>query len=451
VTKTAIPSAPSELEELLNDSKRVEQVMKDGQFGELVTAYARNVMNKDKDLSAQIEEQTQLALANLLQQEKGSKDVKRLNHALLENRNAIKKGTGAIRNAAYNPNAPAAALDGTYDGLGDFALDVYKANKTGAKVGNPEAWNKVVELSNSYSETDPGTGGFLVPEETRSELLTLALEQSVIRSRATVITMNSLTTKIPFVDETTHSGSVFGGMVFYWVGESATITATEARFGSVKLEANKLVGGARIPNELWGDAPALRTWLEANAPRGLAFFEDQAFINGNGVGQPFGFLRSPALVQYDRATTDVYALSDIVGMYARMLPSSLGSAVWLVNQTALPQLFALNTGTGGYPLGVVNIADKPMFTLLGRPLVVTEKMPALANSLGNEIAFVDLSYYLVGDRQAISMDFSEHSRFMNDETELRLIERVDGRPWIQSALTPVHGDTLSPFVGISDT
>ncbi len=63
--------------------------------------------------------------------------------------------------------------------------------------------------------------------------------------------------------------------------------------------------------------------------------------------------------------------------------------------------------------------------------------------------FVDLSYYLVGDRQAVSLDFSEHSRFMNDETELRLISRVDGRPWIQSALTPLNGDTLSPFVGIT--
>jgi HK97 family phage major capsid protein len=240
-------------------------------------------------------------------------------------------------------------------------------------------------------------------------------------------------------------------MIFYWVGESATITPTSATFGSVRLEANKLVGGARVPNELWGDGPALRTWLEANAPRGLAFYEDNAFINGNGVGQPLGFLNSPALVQYDRATTDVYALADIVGMYARMLPSSLGNAVWLVNQTALAQLFALNTGTGGYPLGVVNIADRPVFTLLGRPLIVSEKIPALANSAGNELVFADLSYYLVGDRQAISLDYSEHSRFMNDETELRLIERVDGRPWIQSAVTPLHGDSLSPFVGISDT
>lgn len=445
MSKIVIPTAPSELEEMLNDRGRIEALMKDGQFPDFITAYARTVMNKDADLGTQVREQTQLALAEMLGADSGDAGIKRLNMALRK-----EQGSGAIRNAAYNPKAPAASLDGTYEGLGDFALDVYRANKVGARVGNVDAWNKVVELSNAYSETDPGSGGFLVPEEMRSQLLSLALENSVVRSRSTVVTMSSLSTRIPYVDETTHSGSLFGGMVFYWVGESASVTATNATFGSVKLEANKLVGGARIPNELWADGPALRTWLESNAPRGLAHYEDQAFINGNGVGQPLGVLKSPALVQYDRATTDVYELADIVGMYARMLPASLGNAVWLVNQTALPKLFAMNTGTGGYPLGVVNIADKPVFTLLGRPLIVTEKLPALANGAGNEIMFADLSYYLVGDRQALSMDFSEHSRFMNDETELRIIERVDGRPWIQSALTPLNGDPLSPFVGITD-
>lgn len=450
-----IPTNAAELEEMLNDSSRLAEIAKNpADLSEFIGNYARSQQAKQGELiQAQIREQSQIVLAEMLGKEAGDGDVTRLNLALHNNR-----GTGAVRNAAYNPKAPAAPLDGTYEGLGSFALDVYRANKVGAKVGNPEAWNKVVELSNAYSETDPGSGGFLVPEEMRSQLLQLALENSVIRSRATVVTMSSLSTRIPYVDETTHSGSLFGGMVFYWVGESATVTATSAKFGSVKLEANKLVGGARIPNELWADAPALSTWLEANAPKGLAHFEDLAFISGNGVGQPLGLLNSPALIQHTRDTAGDLVPADIYGMYARMLPSSLGNAVWLVNQTLLPKLFGMQTVVqeaganvgGGFPLGVVNIAGQPIPTILGRPMIVTEKVPALANGAGNDIVFADLSYYLVGDRQAISMDFSEHSRFMNDETELRLIERVDGRPWVQSPLTPVNGDPLSPFVGLTD-
>jgi len=442
--KITIPTAPSELEEMLNDKAKMAEINEAGQLAEVTAAYARHVMNKDKGLAEQIKVETQLALADMLGQDAANGDVKRLNLAMLNGRNST--GTGAIHNAAYNPKAYAAPLDGTYTSLGDLALDVYRANKTGAQVRNADAWNKVVELSNAYSENDPGSGGFLIPEEMRSMIMSTALENSVVRSRATVITMQNLTTRIPFIDETTHSGSLFGGMIFYWVGESATITATEARFGSVRLEANKLVGGARIPNELWNDAPALQTWLQANAPRGLAHFEDQAFVSGSGVNQPLGFRGSAAQISAARAGANAFTLTDIAGMYARMLPSSLGNAVWLVNQTALPYLFAMDTGTAGYPLGVTNIANSPVFTLFGRPLIVTEKLPT--NSSADGLMFVDLSYYLVGDRQAVSLDFSEHSRFMNDETELRLISRVDGRPWIQSALTPLNGDTLSPFVGI---
>jgi hypothetical protein len=41
-------------------------------------------------------------------------------------------------------------------------------------------------------------------------------------------------------------------------------------------------------------------------------------------------------------------------------------------------------------------------------------------------------------------------RFGNDQTAFRLIQRVDGRPWIQSAITPANGgSTLSPFVELS--
>jgi HK97 family phage major capsid protein len=436
-----IPESPSELEVMLNDDKWLKDVFANGKLSDVVKQYAKNVAAKDTDLTQQIKEQTQAALAEFVRND--SKAVNRLN---LEYKNGVPavRGSGAMRNAAYNPKAPTAQLDGIYNGLGDLALDVHK-HRSGREVSNAEGFSKVQAITNAYSEVDPSTGGFLVPEEMRSQLLSIALEQSIVRQRATVITMSSLTTSIPFVDSTTNSGSVFGGMQFYWVGEGASVTPTEAKFGRVKLEASKLVGGARVPNELWADASALSTWLETAAPMGIAYYEDNAFISGNGVGQPLGILESDALISATRGGATL-AAADLYGMYARMLPQSLGSAVWLVNQTVLPQLFALNAGTAGYPIGILNISNQPFMTLLGRPMIVTEKVPSV--NTGNDIAFVDLSYYLVGDRQAVSLDYSEHSRFMNDETELRIIERVDGRPWVQSPLTPKNGDTVSPFVGL---
>lgn len=434
-----IPESPAELESMLNDDKWLKNVMSSGKLGDVVKQYASNVAAKDVDLSVQVKEQTQAAMAEFLKTNKQTVNRLNLNHS------DIVRGSGAQRNAAYNSKAPTAQLDGLYNGLGEMALDVHK-HRSGRDVNNAEGFAKVQQITNAYSESDPSTGGFLVPEEMRSNILQTALEQSIVRQRATVITMSSLTTKIPFVDSTTNVGSVFGGMQFYWIGESASVTPTEAKFGNVKLEASKLVGGARIPNELWADASALGTWLDTAVPMGLNFYEDVAFLAGSGVGEPLGVLESDALISAARAGANDITMADIAGMYARMLPQSLGNAVWLVNQTLLPHLFDLNTGSGGYPLGILNVSNGPFTTLLGRPMIVTEKIPALGSA--NDIMFVDLSYYLVGDRQAISLDYSEHSRFMNDETELRVIERVDGRPWVQSALTPLNGDTVSPYVGI---
>jgi HK97 family phage major capsid protein len=440
---TTIPESPSELEEMLNDGGKLAEIFGDPEATKtFLNRYAVNQMTKNGgELGKLIQESSQAALADMLRTD--VKNAKRLNLSPLDTPPAL--GSGAVRNAAYNPGAPAANLDGLYKGLGHLALDVHR-HRSGRDVGNAASFAKVQEVTNAYSEQDPATGGFLVPEEMRSTLLQLALEQSIVRQRSTVITMGSLSTRIPFVDETTHVGSVFGGMVFYWVGEGATITATEGKFGNVKLEANKLVGGARVPNELWADAPALSTWLEAAAPTGIAFYEDVSFINGNGVGQPLGIRNSPARIQAARAGANDITPPDLYGMYCRMLPQSLGNAAWLVNQTLLPHLFAMETSGGEFPMGIVNIANSPVPTILGRPMIVTEKLPALGSA--DDIMFVDFRYYLIGDRQAVSLDYSEHSRFMNDETELRLIERVDGRPWVQSALTPLNGDTLSPIVGI---
>ena len=148
---------------------------------------------------------------------------------------------------------------------------------------------------------------------------------------------------------------------------------------------------------------------------------------------------------------------NIVKMYARILPTSLASAVWVCAIDTFPELatMALSVGTGGGPVWIGNFAggqggaDTPPMTILGRPVIFTEKVPALGTT--GDISFVDFSYYLVGDRQQVEVMASEHAFFQNDQTAYRLIERVDGRPWLQSPLTPHNGssNTLSPFVQLA--
>ena len=137
-------------------------------------------------------------------------------------------------------------------------------------------------------------------------------------------------------------------------------------------------------------------------------------------------------------------------MYARMLPASLGNAVWIAHNDTFPQLatMSLAVGTGGSAVWMNNGVGGPPMTILGRPVIFTEKAQTLGTA--GDIYFADLSYYMIADRQQLEVASSEHTRFSTDETDWRLIQRVDGRPRIDSALTPRNGsNTVSPFVALA--
>jgi len=447
--KLVIPETPAEMQEMMDDPKIAAQIIAAGQWSEFTKAYAKATDTRG-EMRDMISEAVQAGLGGVEAiDSKISASVKStLEKAFSEYGVQRPKlptpQSDANHGASYNPAAPGVAMQEIgFANIGDYARVAF--NK--GRMDDPRR-PKMLEVMDTYSSTDAASAGFLIPEAVRAEVYELALEQSIVRPRASVVTITG-SMVMPYVDQTTHVGSVFGGMVFYWVEESGSLTATEAKFGRARYEANKLVGFARIPNELWADAPALSSWLMNALPRGIAFYEDLAFLTGNGVGQPLGVQKAPATITVSKDTgqaANTITVSNILNMYAQCLPQSLSSAVWLANPTCFPQLMQLSiaVGTGGAPVMLMNIAGSAPMTLLGRPLVLTEKVPAL--SAAGDIGLYDFSFYTIGDRQAASLESSEHSRFANDETELRTILRVDGRPWIQSALTPVNGNALSPFV-----
>ena len=174
---------------------------------------------------------------------------------------------------------------------------------------------------------------------------------------------------------------------------------------------------------------------------------------GVGAGQPLGVLNADALIGVAKetgqaATTIVW--ENIVKMYSRMLPSSLSRAVWVAHNDTFPQLatMSLNVGTGGSAVWLNNGVAGPPATILGRPVIFSEKCQTLGAA--GDIYLVDFGYYLIGDRQSLEVASSQHVRFNTDETDWRVLERVDGRPWVDSALTPRNGsNTVSPFVNLA--
>jgi HK97 family phage major capsid protein len=454
--KTVIPTGADELQEMLGDPAKMRDLFKDPEgFKEFIGNYANSQMEARGEIAQQVREETQRVLAEMVKGKPGE---------LPSNFNPIdrKRPTGAGKGALYNKKAPGASLDEKGLFRDDYAT-LFQAISPQAREGSLRMGAKAMEdletlkkIQMSYGTTVPADGGFLVPEQLRSDLMMLSLESSVVRNKATVIPMETARVGIPYVDSTTNSGSVLGGLQFYWTEEGAALTEGQSKFGQVVLDANKLTGFVAAPNELVADASGFGAFLDQALPRGIAFTEDYAFFNGSGVGQPLGFINNAAAIiqtaiSGQGASTIVW--ENVIAMYARMLPSSLNSAEWYCSPDVFPQLatMALAVGTGGAPVWLSDGTQTPRLSLLGRPVNVTEKAAALGTT--GDLTFADLSYYLVGDRQTWQVEASRDYLFGSDKTAYRIIERVDGRPWIQSAITPANGssNTLSPFVQLSST
>lgn len=315
--------------------------------------------------------------------------------------------------------------------------------------------NRTIDSRLKANNEETGSaGGFLVPDAFVANLLMVALEQAIIRPRAMIVPMAGEHVKIPAVQDTSHATNVYGGVQAYWTAESGAATESNAVFRQIGLTAKKLMGYTTVTNELLADsAIALEAILTRMFGDALAYFEDDAFIDGSGAGMPLGLLNSPALISVAKETgqaATTIVVENLDKMYSRMLPSSLNRAVWLAHPDTQPQLFALarSVGTGGSAVMVTNIANAPATSIYGRPVIITEKCKTLG-TLG-DIYFVDLSYYVIGDRQGMTMAASPHVRFTNGETVYLFTERVDGQPWINSAITPREGsNTLSPMVALA--
>jgi HK97 family phage major capsid protein len=459
MTGIAIPEAPAELEDMLTDGARMTAILKEGRLGDVIKAYQKNIAAKDPDIQAQIREGVQLGMAEFLNASGGeAKDAPPVDMSPGPSARPYIKGLTSAERALNNRHAPGLKTEGIFADSAELFQAIQADRVRVAR--NPELLAKrerYETLMNSFGSEVPADGGFLIPENLRSDLLQVALESAVVRPRAQVIPMDSLRVPIPMVDSTSNASSIFGGITAYWTEEAANLTESQASFGRVVLDAKKLTAYAEVPNELLADAPAFSAFFDSIFPKAIAWFEDVAFMTGTATGEPEGFIGCPATAQVAAESgqpTATILWENIVKMFSRMLPTALTNAVWIASIDTFPQLatMALSVGTGGSAVWLGNMQSPgsaaPPVSILGRPVIFTEKTSALGTA--GDINFVDLSYYLIGDRQMMQSSSSTEFKFQSDKTAFRIIERLTGMPWIQSPITPKNsGPTLSPFVNLA--
>lgn len=347
----------------------------------------------------------------------------------------------AMANAKPDKNIKGFAVDGedsqpTVKTFGDWLLSVYRDDTKRLKT-----------VYKTLGEQSGDVGGYTVPQEFLPQLLRATREASVIEPLARVLPMQNRTLDIPALNNTgtyvAGQSQFYGGVKFVSVAEGDTISSTEPNFKQVTLTAHKQAGYTEVTSELMTDSPiTIESVITELVSGALAYRKDWLFLNGNGNGEPLGVFNSACRVSVD-LTDATPTLLEFSSMRSKLIPSSYGKAVWLVNPLLAHLIFSLNTYAVSY---MPNLQGQPTMQFMGLPVKISEAMPSTIATGG--IMLADFSYYLVGQKPSISIMKSEHVGFKTDTIVWRFISRFDGQCWLDSTIKIGSGatDVVTPFV-----
>jgi len=339
-----------------------------------------------------------------------------------------------------------------FGSLGEQLCAVINAGRPNGRV-DPRLYNAAYGLN----EAVPSEGGFLIQQDFTTKVYEDLFDNGLISSKCQKIPIsgNANGTVINGFDETSRASSTAGGVVIYWADEAGDKTASKPKFRRVELNLKKMIGLCYLTDEMIQDAATIQATVSNAFRLAMDYTLQNSIINGTGAGQPLGILNSGCLVSVGAEggqPVDTLITENIVNMYARRFAAQSMNYEWYYNQDIEPQLFtmSLSVGTGGGPVYMPpgGLSSAPYGMILGRPAHAIEQCATLG-TVGDIILANFKDGYLLAEKGGIKQDMSIHVRFVNDETALRFVLRVDGQPWRASALTPAQGsNTQSHFIAL---
>lgn len=300
-----------------------------------------------------------------------------------------------------------------------------------AKVLN--AMHMDVATKANLSEGTTTAGGFLVPEEFKSEILRLQPLYGVIRSNVRIMPMAYDVVNIPVANQEVTAS---------WVNEGAQITSTDPTFRQVTLTINKLASIPQVTNELLADANvSVIEFLAMTIAEQFAKAEDtQGFL---GTGSPFvGALSATGVPQGSHAGGAVALSYGDIGRFTGQLYSNAKSgAKFYFHRSMIARIQSLIT-TAGAP-----IFGATANSIFGYPIVDTEILPNDAAATGTNYGlFGDLRRGMImGERGSMTMKITEegtvggNNLFEKDMAALRVIERVTLGVVLPSSFLTIKG------------
>ena len=266
------------------------------------------------------------------------------------------------------------------------------------------------QVSNVLQEGVDADGGYLVPEEYDHRLIDVLTEENIMRGLATKITTSG-----------EHKINIAATKpAAAWIEEGGALSFGEATFDQKILDAHKLHVAIKITEELlYDNAFGLENYIITEFGKALANAEEDAFLNGDGVGKPTGIFDKTKGGESIGTLTAALKSDDILDLIYKLKRPYRKNASFIMNDATLAQIRKLKDNNGQYlwqPSYQANEPDK----ILGYNIRTSAFAPTDA------IAFGDYKYYNIGDRG--SRSFKQLNELFAGNGMIGYVakERVDG-------------------------
>ena len=266
------------------------------------------------------------------------------------------------------------------------------------------------QVTNILQEGVDADGGYLVPEEYDSRLIQTLDEENIMRRLGTRITTSG-----------EHKINIAATKpAAAWIEEGGALEFSDAKFSQILLDAHKLHVAIKVTEELlYDNAFGLENYILTQFGKALANAEEDAFLNGTGVGQPLGLFAETGGGTVAN-TVETLADEDIVKLVYSLKRPYRKNAAFIMNDKTIASIRTFKDNNGAYMWQPSYTQGEPD-RLLGYPVYTSPFAPADA------IAFGDYKYYNIGDRGTRS--FKQLTELFAGNGMIGYVakERVDGK------------------------
>lgn len=282
--------------------------------------------------------------------------------------------------------------------FGAADMDGYKAAfdtflRKGEEVMGPEE-RKALSVG-----TDPD-GGYVVNPDLSGRIVMKVFETSPMRAFASVQVISSDALEGLFDLNEASSG---------WVGETDSRSETNTpQLGKWRIPAHELYAKPKATQKLLDDASInMEAWLASKVAEKFARDEANAFVVGNGVNKPRGFLTYASgttlpgtIERFDTGVNGAFAAAPnggdvLINALYGLKQQYRANATWFMNRATLKLTRKLKDSDGAY-LWSPGIAAGQPASLLGYPVASFEDMPDPAtDSLSIAVGDMREAYQIV--------------------------------------------------------